>query len=102
MKKSINEIRNEWINDFALGLRDEFKLDHLESIHRANSLMDRISAVRPADKYYWPAKPKASRDEAVLREFNGRNLNEVRAEFKISRRTVYNIRSKAMQKGNND
>ena len=100
MRKSINEIRNEWINDFALGLRDEFKLDHNESLQRAVSLMDRISSVRPADKYYWPAKSKDARDAAVRNEFNGRNLNEIKQKFKISGKTVYNIRSKAIMRAN--
>lgn len=98
MKRSINEIRNEWINDFALGLREEFNLNHNEALTRASSLMDRMSDVRKADNYYWPSKPKAGRDEAILREFNGRNLNEIKQKFHVSKATVYNIRSKALEK----
>lgn len=98
MKRNISEIRNEWINDFALGLREEFKLDHNEALTRASSLMDRMSEVRKADHYYWPSKPKSGRDEAILREFNGRNLKEIKQKYHVSKATVYNIRSKALEK----
>lgn len=98
MKKSINEIRAEWINDFAIGLREEFNLNHNEALQRAASLMDRVSAVRPADNYYWPSKAKSERDAAILREFNGRNLQEIKHKYGVSKATVYSIRSKALEK----
>lgn len=96
--KKRNESRSEWLNDLALGLKQEFNLDHNESIKRAESLMNKVSAVRPAGKYYWPAISKESRNTAISSEFNGRNLPDVKRKYGISKRTVYNIQSKAQQK----
>lgn len=97
MSKS-TESRQLWINDLALGLREEFGLAPQEAHLRASSLMDRMCEVRPADMYYWPARDKTERDLRILSEFNGRNLGEVSRKHRVSKSTVYSIRSKAMQK----
>lgn len=93
-----SESRSEWLNDLALGLKQEFNLDHNESLKRAESLMDKVSAVRPAGQYYWPATSKESRNTAIASEFNGRNLPDVKRKYGISKRTVYNIKNKVQQK----
>lgn len=98
MTKRIAESRKHWINDIALGLREEFRLEHNEALQRAVSLMDRIAAVRPADFYYWPARSKEERDAAISREFNGTNLTEITRRYGVSKASVYSIRSKAMTK----
>jgi Mor family transcriptional regulator len=98
IKKS--ESRAQWLHDFSLGLRDEFNLSENDALSRATSLMERIGSHRPADYYYWPAVDKSQRDEAILKNFNGRNILEVCKKFHVSSSTVYSIRSKSMQKRN--
>lgn len=97
MSKS-SECREQWINDIAYGLREVFGIEPKEAQERAADLMDSMCDMRPADKYYWPARDKSRRDEQIAREFNGRNLTEVTRRHRVSQRTVYNIRSKALQK----
>ncbi len=47
------------------------------------------------DEYYWPCRysrcSREERDEAVRRDFNGRNLREVCAKHGLSHTTVYKI-----------
>lgn len=96
MNSRVTDSRNRWVNDIALGLREEFSLEHNEALTRAASLMDRIATVRPADFYYWPARSKRQRDESIAKEFNGTNMQEIRKRYNVSAATVYNIRSKAL------
>lgn len=98
MSGRVAECRENWIQDIAVALQTEFELNPAEAQERASAVVDRICAVRPAGEYYWPAPDKSRRDEAVVREFNGRNLAEVRRKFGLSKTQVYTIRSKAMAK----
>jgi Mor family transcriptional regulator len=98
MTEKVSESRENWVQDFAIGLQDVFELNPAEAQERARLLMDRICEVRPADRYYWPAKDKAKRDEAIAREFNGRNMEVIKRKFGVSAGHVYSIRSKVLQK----
>ena len=78
-----NESRSEWLNDLALGLKQEFNLDHNESLKRAASLMDKVGSVRAAGMYYWPAASRDNRNTAISGEFNGRNLPDVKRKYGV-------------------
>lgn len=92
-----NESRAEWLRDFTLGLRDEFKLTEQDALNRANSLMDRLSALRPADKYYWPGQDKDKRNQDILRSLAKMPVLEVCKQYNISLKRIYSIRSVAMK-----
>jgi Mor family transcriptional regulator len=99
MSVRVAECRENWVQDFAMALQNEFSLNPSEAQERARALIERVCAVRPAGHYYWPAPDKRLRDEAIAREFNGRNLAEVKRKFGItSTSMVYSIRSKALAK----
>lgn len=95
-----NESRAEWLRDFSLGLREEFNLSESDALNRANSLMDRISTLRPADKYYWPGQDKDKRNQEILRSLSKMPVIDVCKKYNISQRRVYSIRSSAMKKRN--
>lgn len=92
-----SESRAEWLRDFTLGLREEFNLSEHDALNRASNLMDRIGAMRPADKYYWPGADKEKRNQEILRSLNRMTLPEVCKKYNISQRRVYSIRSTAMK-----
>lgn len=95
-----NESRAEWLRDFSLGLREEFNLSESDALNRANSLMDRISTLRPADKYYWPGQDKDKRNQEILRSLSKMPVIEVCKKYNVSASRVYSIRSSAMKKRN--
>lgn len=57
----------------------------------AQPITDALRRRNPAERLYIPAPDKRSRDEAVRREFNGRNAREVCDRHGISRSRLYEI-----------
>lgn len=99
MKQS-DEMRQQWLMDISLGLRDEFNLNESDALHRANNLMDRLSERMPAGNYYWPGQNKTKRNQDILRSLQTMSVAATSKKFNISVQRVYSIRSNAMKKRN--
>lgn len=93
-----SETRNQWLNDFSLGLREEFNLTESDALNSANRLMDRISRLRPAGNYYWPGADKQKRDQEILNSLSKMSIADVCKKHRVSQKRVYSIRSNAMRK----
>lgn len=57
----------------------------------AHVVVTELRALAGGDDLYIPAAEKHLRDEAIRREFNGRNIEEVRKKYGLSRSQVYRI-----------
>lgn len=57
-------------------------------------IVTELRTLAGGDDLYIPAAEKRLRDESIRREFNGRNLQEVRAKHGLSARQIYRIVSR--------
>ncbi|MCC4114669.1 hypothetical protein LLG90_04805 [Aromatoleum toluclasticum] len=78
----------------AGGLRAEFGLADDEAIRIARNMVRWIGKLAGGDVFYCPKTVKLDRirrREAIRREFNGRNRDELCRRYRISRSTFYSI-----------
>lgn len=57
----------------------------------AAAVMDGLRLEYGGDRLYIPSPEKARRDEAIRREFNGRNRKEVCGKYGVSKSRLYEI-----------
>jgi Mor family transcriptional regulator len=57
----------------------------------AQPITEALRRRNPAERLYIPAPDKRERDEAVRREFNGRNGPDIRRKYGISKTRLYEI-----------
>lgn len=77
--------------DIASVICEEFGMEEALASCLAEAITRGLRARIGGQEVYVPAPGKRERDEAIRREFNGRNLTEVCAKHGISRSRLYEI-----------
>jgi Mor family transcriptional regulator len=73
-------------------IRDEAPfLNEQYSERLAGAVLEYLQIEFGGERLYIPAPSKTKRDEAIRREFNGRNRDEILKKYRISERRFYEI-----------
>lgn len=75
-------------------VRQELAVNACDADQIAAAIMRGMRRRYGATEIYIPAPDKAERDAAIKRDFNGRNVDEVRHAHHVSRATIYRVSGK--------
>ncbi len=88
-------------NDVVRMIREAFGLHEIEAVAIANEIA--VSVTRRISGVHIPAQEiKRARNEAIIRDFNGRNHTELARRYNVSKRRVYEILCGKKEKSHNE
>lgn len=77
--------------DIAAVICEAFRMDEALASALADAITQGLRSKLGGQDIYIPAPDKRTRDDAIRREFNGRNLSDICRKHRISRSRMYEI-----------